>query len=215
LTGDFLLAAALEIAAKTREPDIISVVAKITRDMSQGEIAQLDKKGKLDLCEKEYLEIIKRKTAVLIQGACKSGAILAKADKEKENALDQYGFHLGMAFQMADDLLDFTASAKELGKNPGADIREGKLTLPLIHSLANASSKDKEKMENTITSTRFSSNQFEQLKEKLYAYKGIEYTEQKARDHVKKAKSYLKIFPDCQSKELLCQIADYSIERKV
>ena len=120
-----------------------------------------------------------------------------------------------MAFQMADDLLDFTASAKELGKNPGADIREGKLTLPLIHSLANASSKDKERMENAITSTKFSSNQFEQLKEKLYAYKGIEYTEQKARDYVKKAKACLNIFHDCQSKELLCQIADYSIERKV
>jgi len=200
LTGDFLLAAALEIAAKTREPDIISVIAKITRDMSQGEIDQLDKKGNLDLCEEEYLEIIKRKTAVLIQGACKSGAILAKADKEKENALDQYGFHLGMAFQMADDLLDFTASAKELGKNPGADISEGKLTLP---------------MENIITSTKFSSNQFEQLKEKLYAYKGIEYTEQKAKDYVKKAKACLNIFSDCQSKELLCQIADYSIEREV
>lgn len=215
LAGDFLLATALEIAAKTREPDIISVIAKITRDMSQGEIDQLDKKGKLDLCEEEYLEIIKKKTAVLIQGACKSGAILAKADKEKENALSQYGFHLGMAFQMADDLLDFTASAKELGKNPGADIREGKLTLPLIHSLSNASSKDKERMENAITATQFSSNQFEQLKEKLYAYKGIEYTEQKARDYVKKAKAFLNIFPDCQSRELLCQIADYSIEREV
>ena len=215
LTGDFLLAAALEIAAKTREPDIISVIAKITRDMSQGEIDQLDKKGKLDLSEEEYLEIIKRKTAVLIQGACKSGAILAKADKEKECALDQYGFHLGMSFQMADDFLDFTASAKELGKNPGADMREGKLTLPLIHSLAKASSKDKEKMENAITSTEFSSDLFEQLKEKLYEYKGIEYTEQKARDHVKKAKECLNIFSDCQSKELLCQIADYSIERKV
>jgi len=215
LTGDFLLASALDIAAKTEEPGIISVIAKITRDMSQGEIDQLYKKGKLDLSEEEYLEIIKRKTAVLIQGACKSGAILAKADKEKENALNQYGFHLGMAFQMADDLLDFTASAKELGKNPGADIREGKLTLPLIHSLANASSKDKERMENAIISTKFSSNLFEELKEKLYAYKGIEYTEQKARDHVKKAKACLNIFHDCQSKELLCQIADYSIERKV
>jgi octaprenyl-diphosphate synthase len=133
LTGDFLLARALDIAAKTKEPDIISVIAKITRDMSQGEIDQLEKKGKPDLSEDEYLEIIKRKTAVLIQGACRSGAILAKAQKEKQEALNQYGFHLGMAFQMADDLLDYTASAKELGKNPGADMREGKLTLPLIH----------------------------------------------------------------------------------
>jgi octaprenyl-diphosphate synthase len=215
LTGDFLLASALEIAAKTREPEIISIIAKITRDMSQGEIDQLDKKGKFDLCEEEYLEIIKRKTAVLIQGACQSGAILAKADKEKQYALKQYGLHLGMAFQMADDLLDYTATAKELGKNPGADIREGKLTLPLIYSLAHASSKDKVWMENTIASSSFSYTLFEELKEKLYAYKGIDYTDEQAQKHVKKAKACLKIFQDCQSKELLCQIADYSIERKV
>jgi len=215
LTGDFLLATALDIAARTKEPGIISIIAQITKDMSQGEIDQLDKKGKLDLSEQEYLEIIRRKTAVLIQGACKSGAILAKTAKEKQDALDQYGFHLGMAFQMADDLLDYTASAKELGKNPGADISEGKLTLPLIHSLANASSKDKKWMENFITSSDFSSNLFEKLKEKLYEYRGIEYTDQKARDHVKKAKACLNVFHDCQSRELLCQIADYSIERKV
>ncbi len=215
LTGDFLMAAALEIAAKTREPRIISVIAKITRDMSQGEIDQLDKKGKLDLREDEYLEIIKRKTAVLIQGACESGAILAKADQEKEHALSQYGFHIGMAFQMADDLLDFTASAKKLGKNPGADLREGKLTLPIIHSLAKASPKDKEWMEKTITSPVFSPGIFEQLKEKLHFYGGVEYTEQKARGHVKKAKEWLNIFHDCRSRALLYQIADYSIEREV
>jgi octaprenyl-diphosphate synthase len=215
LTGDFLLARALDIAARTKEPDIISVIAKITQDMSQGEIDQLDKKGKLDLSEKEYTEIIKRKTAVLIQGACKSGAILAKASKEKKNALNEYGFHLGMAFQMADDLLDYLASAKELGKNPGADMREGKLTLPLIYSLANASQKDRLWMENAITAKKFIPEQFEKLKEKLYMYKGIEYTQKKAQDHIKKAKAYLDGFHDCGSKQLLCMIADYSIERKV
>ena len=215
LTGDFLLATALDVAARTGEPDIIAVIAKITRDMSEGEIDQLEKKGMIDLSEDEYLEVIKRKTAVLIQGACKSGAILAKSTKEEQDALDQYGFHLGMAFQMADDLLDYTANAEELGKNPGADIAEGKLTLPLIHSLANASSEDKKWIENIIISSDISVNIFEKLKEKLYEYRGIEYTDQKARDHVKKAKRCLNFFQNCSSRELLCQIADYSIERKV
>ncbi len=215
LTGDFLLARALDIASKTREPDIISVIAEITREMSQGEIDQLTKRGKLDLSEKEYLEVIERKTAVLIQGACKSGAILAKAPDEKRKALNLYGFHLGMAFQMADDLLDYTASFLDLGKNPGADMREGKLTLPLIHSLANASQKDKKWMESAITAKAFNPEQFEKLKKKLYKYKGIEYTQKKACDHVKKAKACLDGFHDCQSKQLLCLIADYSIERKV
>ncbi len=215
LTGDFLLALSLEIAAKTKEPDIISVIAKITRDMSQGEIDQMMKKGDLDLSEEEYLGVIERKTAVLIQGACKSGAILANASKEKKDALDQYGFHLGIAFQMADDLLDYTATAKELGKNPGADMREGKLTLPLIHSLANAPPKDKKWMQDAVSATQFQLDRFEKLKEKLYEYKGIEYTRKRAVDHVKKAKACLDVFEDCPSKQLLYLIADYSTQRKV
>jgi octaprenyl-diphosphate synthase len=215
LTGDFLLARALDIAARTKEPDIISVIAKITRDMSEGEIDQLEKKGNLDLSKKEYLKIIERKTAVLIQGACKSGAILANAPEGQQDALNLYGFHLGMAFQMADDLLDYTASAKELGKNPGADMREGKLTFPLIHSLANASQKDREWMRAAITAQQFDPEQFEKLKEKLYIYKGIEYTQEQAGDHVEKAKACLANFNDCPSRQILCLIADYSIERKV
>ncbi|MFA5904350.1 MAG: polyprenyl synthetase family protein [Desulfobacula sp.] len=215
LTGDFLLALSLEIAARTRQPDIISVIAGITRDMSQGEINQLEKKGKLDLTEKEYLDIIEKKTAVLIQGACQSGAILAEASMEKQNALKQYGFHTGMAFQMADDLLDYTSTKEEIGKTPGADIREGKLTLPLIHSLVNASKEDRAWMERIVTDAAFSPGQFQQLREKLIQYKGIEYTRKCAQDHVEKAIGCLDGFEEGLSKSLLCMIAGYSIERKV
>jgi len=215
LPGDFLLARALDMAAKTKESDIIRVIANITQEMSQGEIDQLSKKGQLDLSEDEYLKVIERKTAVLIQGACQSGAILADAPKEKINALKHYGFHLGMAFQMADDLLDYTATAEELGKNPGADMREGKLTLPLIYTLAQASPEDKHWIESAITREEFHLNEFEALKEKLYLYKGIEYTQKKAYDHVEKAKLCLDIFQDNKSKDLLGLIAEYALERKV
>lgn len=215
LTGDFLLALALGIAAKTLEPDVIDVIANITREMSQGEIDQFDKKGKLDLSEKEYLKVIERKTAVLIQGACKSGAILAKVSKEEQEAMSRYGYHIGMAFQMADDLLDYMSTKDALGKNPGADLREGKLTLPLIHSLANASPADKAWMEDAIKSESFDLDTFEMLKEKLVKYKGIEYTQQQADDHVRKAKQYLTGFKACQSKILLSLIAEYSKDRKV
>ncbi|MBF0233147.1 MAG: polyprenyl synthetase family protein, partial [Desulfamplus sp.] len=150
LTGDFLLARSLSLAAETGIPALISVMAGITEDMSQGEIDQMVQKGRVDLSEEEYLKIIKRKTAVLIQGACRSGAIIAHAGKEKEDALDLYGYHLGMAFQMADDLLDYTGDAASLGKKPGADIREGKLTLPLIHALYAANSDDRAVMEHVI-----------------------------------------------------------------
>ncbi len=215
LTGDFLLARALAIAAKTREPRVISVIANITQAMSQGEIDQLEKKGQKDLSEAQYLGIIERKTAVLIQGACQSGAIISKASQEKEEALASYGYHLGMAFQMADDLLDYTATAKELGKNPGADMREGKLTLPLIRSLARASDKDREWMHAVIADPVFDQGRFEELKEKLLTLGGIAYTQERANDHVEKAKTALGIFEDSDSKDLLSLIADYSIERKV
>ncbi len=215
LTGDFLLAQALTIAAKTREPDIIDVIAGITRDMSQGEIDQMEQKGNLALSESQYFKVIERKTAVLIQGACQSGAILAKADEEKQTALRRYGYHLGMAFQMADDLLDYLATAKDLGKNPGADMREGKLTLPLIHSLSNATEPDKAWMEKAVMADTFDPDRFELLKEKLVRYKGIEYTQKTAETHVAKAKACLEGFQSCQSSQLLSMIADYSLSRKV
>ena len=158
--------------------------------------------------------MIERKTAVLIQGACRSGAILAGAGQEKQRWLDQYGYHLGMAFQMADDLLDYLATAEELGKNPGADMREGKLTLPLIISLARASEADRRWMETVVRDAVFDAETFETLKEKLYQYGGIEYTRKKAADHVAAAKECLSEFDEGVSRRLLEMIADYSLERK-
>ena len=215
LTGDFLLARALAIAAKTQEPRVISVIANITQAMSQGEIDQLEKKGQRDLSEIQYLKIIEQKTAVLIQGACQSGAIISKVSQEKEVALASYGYHLGMAFQMADDLLDYTATAEELGKNPGADMREGKLTLPLIHSLANANEKETEWIYQAMEDTNFDQDRFEALRETLIALGGVGYTQAWATDHVAKAKACLQIFEPSDSRALLALIADYSIERKV
>lgn len=215
LTGDFLLARALAIAAQTQEPRVISVIANITQTMSQGEINQLEKKGKEDLSETEYLEIIEQKTAVLIQGACRSGAIVAKASGDEEKALAAYGYHLGMAFQMADDLLDYTATAGQLGKNPGADMREGKLTLPLIHSLSRASAPDRKWMLKVMADPFFDPDRFEQLKKRLFDLGGIAYTQDRAKEHVEKAKAALTEFKASESKSLLHLIADYSIERKV
>ncbi len=215
LTGDFLLATALDIAARTNSPRIISVIAHITQAMSQGEINQMEQKGRSDLSEAEYNKIIEQKTAVLIQGACQSGAILAEAPPEKEAALKDYGYHMGMAFQMADDLLDYTATAEELGKNPGADMREGKLTLPLIHSLAKATAQDREWIITTMAQTEFDARRFDGLKQRLTDLGGLAYTRDRAVTHVNAAKAALDVFEDSPSKQLLNLIADYSIQRKV
>ncbi|MCP3887297.1 MAG: polyprenyl synthetase family protein, partial [Desulfobulbaceae bacterium] len=214
-TGDFLFSCSLSITAKTENPKIVSTIAHITEEMSQGEIDQLNQKNKLDLSEDHYFRIIRRKTAVLIEGACRCGALLVNASKEKEDALFNYGHNLGMAFQMADDLLDYTSDAETLGKNPGADIREGKLTLPLIKTLESASKEDKVKIEKIIKTSEFNKIEFNELVDMIHEYKGIEYTEKKALEYVKNAKTCLEIFESSEQKELLTELADYSIKRKV
>ena len=213
LTGDFLLARSLCLAARTGRPEIIRVIAGITEEMSQGEIDQLDKKGKLNLSKAEYMAIIKGKTAVLIQGACRSGAIIARAPAAREQALADYGYHLGMAFQMADDLLDYTADARTLGKNPGADLREGKLTLPLILALARANGPDRSWMERLISTQGFNDDDFHKLVEKLHFYKGIADTQSRAEHHVDQAKKCLERFDDCGAKDTMIMLSDYAIAR--
>jgi octaprenyl-diphosphate synthase len=215
LVGDFLLARGLAIAAETDEPRIIKIISEITENMSQGEIHQIDRKGKTDLSETEYMDIIKCKTAVLFQGACRISAILAGAPEEKEMALAQYGYHLGMAFQMVDDLLDYTADSTALGKLVGADLREGKLTLPVIHALQSASSEERDRILHIIQNKEFAKEEFEALVDLLIRLGSIEYTQNKAMAFIRNAKQSLDVFNSGPAKELLYDIADYALVRKI
>lgn len=214
LVGDFLLARSLSISAGTGNMKVIEAVAQITENMSQGEIHQLMLKGALDISEEEYMEVIKRKTAVLFQGACRISALIAEAPQEKEQALSDYGYNLGLAFQMVDDLLDYTSDIEVLGKEVGADLKEGKLTLPVIYSLKAADMVDRNRMEKIIKNEDFSVNDFETLVELLKKYKGISYTKKMAAKHIAKAKKALSIFEPSETKEVLIKVADYALNRK-
>jgi len=213
LVGDFLLARSLAIAAETKQPDVIKVVSGITENMSQGEIHQLMRKGSLDLTEAEYMEIIKRKTAVLFQGTCRAGALIANVSQTKETALSDYGFNLGIAFQMVDDLLDYTLDTATLGKEVGADLKEGKLTLPVIYSLKSADEKDRIRMENIIKNKNFSVNDFKTLIRMINKYDGQLYTQNLAREYVQNATEALAVFEHSKTKEVLLMIADYTLSR--
>lgn len=215
LTGDFLLARSLSIAADTGNPEIIRVIARITEEMSQGEIHQLSRKGALELDEAEYREIIRRKTAVLIEGACRTGALLAGAGSERADALTRYGLHLGMAFQMADDLLDYTADTATLGKTVGADLREGKLTLPVILALSTASGPDRDFIHHLLSDPEFSGDDFTRLLTILRGTGALDHTRCQAGDHVTEARRCLAIFPDGPARETLLALADYAISRNV
>ncbi len=215
LVGDFLLARGLSIAAATGQTRIIEVIAEITENMSQGEIHQLMRKQHLSLSEQEYIEVIRRKTAALIQGACTVGAIVADAPAEQEAALSRFGYNLGLAFQMADDLLDYTADTQEFGKEIGADLREGKITLPVIYALRSAPSADRKMLERVIINPEFTREEFERLVKYLNICGAIEYTQNKAADYVRKAKQALEIFNEGSTLETLLEIADYAICRRV
>jgi len=214
LVGDFLLARALSIAAGTGNIDIIKVVAGITENMSQGEIHQLSRKGDLSLSETEYREVIWRKTAVLFEGACRSAALLAGASPDRIEALSTYGTNLGLAFQMADDLIDYTSDTQELGKKAGADLREGKLTLPVIAALQAADSRDRARMAGIIRNPSFTTEDFEALKALLEHYGGLAYTREKAREHVKLAKEALLKFKPSETTGILHDLADFTLQRR-
>jgi len=213
LTGDFLLARSLSLAARTRLPEVIDVIAGITEQMSQGEIRQLAHKGDATLDEAIYLDVIRCKTAVLFQGACRTGALIAGAPAAWCDVLDDYGFHLGMAFQMADDLLDYTQETAALGKAAGADLREGKLTLPLIRTLSRADNEQRAWIEALIRDPEFTPADFERLVRLMVAHGGIEETRQSAAHHIRQAKAALSGFEDGPHRALLADIADYAWAR--
>ena len=215
LVGDFLLARALSVSAATGRARIVLILAELTEQMSQGEVHQLMRKGDIRLSEAEYLEVIRRKTAVLFETACRVSAVLADASEEKESALAAYGLHLGMAFQIADDLFDYTLGTSQLGKDVGSDLREGKMTLPLIQGLQQAAGEDREWMVKVVQDPNFSTGDFSKLVGLLDASGALRYAQEAAEAHIFKAKAALALFPQTGTLGTLIDIADYALHRRV
>jgi len=214
LTGDFLFAKSTSIVSEYGNNKIINILSGISQKMVQGEIHQLINKGSMSISEEEYFDIIRNKTGILIEGACRVGAILSDASEEEEKAVSIYGSRLGMVFQLTDDMLDYTADTDSLGKNVGADLREGKLTLPVIYALKKANKEDRLFMEGVICNKDFSVEEFELFKKILITYKGIEYTKTLAEKYITEAVSALSIFDDSKTKNTLLMLADYFLGRK-
>jgi octaprenyl-diphosphate synthase len=214
LVGDFLLARALSVSAATGSAKIVRLLAELTEEMSQGEVHQLMRKGDIRLTEGEYFEVIRRKTAALFQTACRVSAVLADAPEAHESALTAYGLNLGMAFQIADDLFDYTAATPELGKEVGADLREGKLTLPLIHALSRATAADREWMIGVVRNPKFTVEDFHRLVDTLRRHGSIRHAEATAEAYIVKAQAALTCFPASPPLATLLDIADYALHRR-
>jgi octaprenyl-diphosphate synthase len=211
LVGDFLLSKALSIAVTTDRLKILKVLAQTTTKMAEGEILQLIHAGNLDLTEAEYFEVITRKTAILMSAACQIGGILAGAPSAQEEALTQMGLHLGLTFQLVDDILDYTGDQKQLGKEVGADLREGRVTLPLIHALAQANPQDRERLKEMARG--LTPEMAPELRALLEKYDSLEHARSLARNYTLMAQEDLTLFDPCPEKTYFMIITEELLAR--
>jgi octaprenyl-diphosphate synthase len=212
LVGDFLYSNALRAAVMQRNQKIMEALSGATTRMTEGELLQLNRVGDPDITEAEYLDIISAKTGALISAACRIGAILGGLSEEKELALATFGMKIGMVFQMADDILDYMAEEKDLGKKLCKDLEEGKITLPLLLLLSVAGEKDKIEIKGIIKD--FSAAGLEKIINLLKQYRSIEASLNKAQSLVDEARKELSLFSDSRAKDALLAIADYSLRRE-
>jgi octaprenyl-diphosphate synthase len=213
LVGDFLLSKSFFLMVDDGDLRILSAVSRSTTRMAEGEIQELMRTSDLSITEEEYVSIIANKTASLISATCQIGAILAGVDGIKEQALASFGLHLGIAFQLMDDSLDYTSTEKRFGKEIGIDLQGGKITLPLIHTLRSCSPSEKEKLVDIVLSPSIDERAFLRVVDLINSYGGIEYTLEKARGYVDKAKGYLDCFRPSREKKALLAMANYVVER--
>jgi octaprenyl-diphosphate synthase len=212
LMGDWLYMSAFETSLKERSLEILDILTRLTRKMTEGELIQLTTLGRTDISETEYFDILERKTAHLFSACCEIGAILAGAPDLWQIALKNFGMNLGTAFQLADDLLDFTAEEEILGKPSGADLLEGKLTLPLI-LLVEKEPKAKLVLEEIMHKGDYNCFSRQKLLERLESFGLLEETRKKAYDFANQAIKNLELLPKTEYRSALEEIPNYMIER--
>ncbi len=225
LVGDYLYSNALRLAVNQKDQKIMEALSEATTRMTEGELIQLHKTGDPGITMEEYFKIISAKTGILISAACRIGAIIAGQPEEREMALADFGLKTGIAFQLADDILDYVAQQKDLGKKLGKDLEEGKITMPLIHLLKVASASEKEEIVGIIAETSGKSDgrriaaadrkvHLSRITSLFAQYNAIEESFNIARGLVAEAKAALDVFPDSGSKDAILAMSDYTLQRK-
>ncbi len=211
LVGDFLLAKSLSLAVDTDKLKVLKVLAHTTTLMAEGEILQLLHAGNLDLTEEQYFEVTIRKTATLMSAACQIGAILAGVSEAQEEALTQLGLNLGISFQVVDDILDFTGDMRQLGKPVINDLKEGRITLPLIHALAHASEADHRRLRDLAHEVK--PENAPDILTLLQKNGSLDYAREQARQFTLKAQENLKPFPESLEKGYFWAITEELLQR--
>ncbi len=212
LMGDWLYMSAFQTALRERSLEILDILTRLTRKMTEGELIQMTMIGSLGITEDDYFDILRRKTAYLFSACCEIGGILGGANQAQQIALRDYGMDLGIAFQLSDDILDLTSDAEQLGKAAGTDLLEGKLTLPLI-SLLKKEPSLKPRFESVMLNGDYTALTREQIREKLDDFGILDEIKSRAEDFIGRARKSLDVLPESEYRSCLEDTLDFITTR--
>ncbi len=212
LVGDYLLSKGLLLAIENEDFHSLKIVSKAVKEMSEGELLQIEKARKLDITEEVYFDVIRQKTASLIASCCAVGVASTTDDKNLIDKAYQFGQDVGIAFQIKDDLFDY--GAQDIGKPVGIDIKEKKMTLPLIYALTEASKKQQRHIRNLIKNKSHKREAVKEVIAFVKASSGLDYTQKKMNEYLNKALTAIEGFPASESRESLIGLLHYTISRK-
>ena len=213
LVGDHLYSKSFAMLVRDNDQKVMETLARATVSMTEAEVFQLEKKRNGQATEADYLRIITQKTASFISACCRIGALLGQFDAEQVEALTRFGLDVGVAFQIADDSLDFVADQARLGKAIGADLREGKRTLPLIATLDWAAPDEREQILALLRRRDLDRAEIEEIRRLVVKYDGVAYALGRARAYAQAAKEHLALYPPSEERDTLSLIADYVVDR--
>ena len=213
LVGDYLLSRCFEMMVEDGDLEILKLLSSTSSKIAQGEVLQLQHKGEADLLEETYIDIINLKTASLFSAATKTGACLSGSNEKEKKALESYGRNLGLAFQIADDALDFYAKEKFFGKEIGKDFFEGKVTLPMIIIFQKGNKEEKNFLDTIMKKEKRTEKDFSDTLSLINKYKAVEATFKKAEYFVNVSYDALAIFPDNEDKKILQNLTSFSLNR--
>lgn len=213
LAGDWLYMQAFQLALRERNFRILDILIDLTQMMVEGELIQLDRIGKIGVSETDYMELVDRKTAGLFRACSRLGALVGGADPSTEELLGDYAWNLGMAFQLVDDVLDFTARESVLGKPVGGDLREGKVTLPLIYALDHATSTERDLIAEILRDRTYDAVPFRRVLDLIEKYDGFARARDRAQTFTEKAREIISSFPESRYQRALYAVTDLVTDR--
>jgi octaprenyl-diphosphate synthase len=215
LVGDFLYSKSFELMAEDGNPEILKIISRATTALSEGEMLEVIQTADIDTTAEEYFEVIGNKTAVLLSAASEVGAILGRTDEARRLALRKFGYDLGVAFQLKDDILDYMSFDNVLGKQVGTDLKEGKITLPLIYTLRQATDRERSSIKRIVEKNNLTRRDFERVRNIILKHGGIEYTSAVMSQYTESAKGSLSTFEPSPYKSALLALTDYMLKREM